>query len=81
MTNLSALSRDELLALVAKMQSAPARSLTCKVSTKGALSVYGLGRFPVTLYAGQWERLFAAADTIATFAKANATLLKSKGED
>ena len=42
--------------------------LRCKVSEKGALSVYGLQKqFPVTLYADQWERLFAAADDIKAF--------------
>ena len=35
--------------------------LTYKVSGKGAVSVYGMGRFPVTLYAEQWERLFIVA--------------------
>lgn len=78
MTDLSTMSRDQLLALVAQMQSAPAKRLSCKVSEKGALSVYGLGRFPVTLYAGQWERLWAAQDDIKAFAKANSALLAVK---
>ena len=51
-----------------------------KVSQKGALSVYGLGRFPVTLYKGQWTRLLAAADEIRTFLKDNDARLKSKGK-
>jgi hypothetical protein len=38
-----------------------------KVSEKGALSVYGLGRFPVTLYKGQWERLIAAIPSLQVF--------------
>ena len=54
------------------------KALTLKVSEKGALSIYGLGRFPVTLYRGQWERLLAAADTIKAFMAANATLLATK---
>ena len=78
MANLTEMSRDQLLALVAQMQAAPAKRLTCKVSEKGALSVYGLGRFPVTLYAGQWERLFAAQDEIKAFASANTALLATK---
>jgi hypothetical protein len=47
--------RAENAALLARKAS-PSR-ISAKVSEKGALSVYGLGRFPVTLYAGQWERL------------------------
>ncbi len=76
MTNLNALSKEQLIALL-QAANAPKR-LTCKVSEKGALSVYGLGRFPVTLYAGQWERLFATQAEIAAFAKANAALLATK---
>lgn len=83
MTDLSKLSPAELLAFAQKLQaqaSQPKR-LTMKVSTKGALSIYGLGRFPVTLYTGQWERLLDAADDVRTFLKANAASLKTKGED
>ncbi len=76
MTNLNEMTKEQLIALVATM-NAPKR-LTCKVSEKGALSVYGLGRFPVTLYAGQWERLFAAATDIKAFAKVNGALLAVK---
>ncbi len=49
-----------------------------KVSEKGALSVYGMGRFPVTLYKEQWLRLLAMADDIKAFIAANAASLKSK---
>jgi hypothetical protein len=72
--------RDALIAeLQAKLaaQSAP-KALTMKVSEKGALSIYGLGRFPVTLYRGQWERLMVAKPTIEAFIKANDTLLAVK---
>jgi len=59
----------------------PARGqMSLKVSEKGALSVYGLGRFPVTLYREQWEKLLAMADQIRQFIHDNAHLLKSKGE-
>jgi len=58
-------------------QSAP-KALTLKVSEKGALSIYGLGRFPVTLYRRQWERLLAHVDTIQAFMAANAALLAEK---
>lgn len=80
MTDLSTLSREQLLALVAQMQAQPARKITCKVSEKGGLSCYGLGRFPVTLYRTQWERLLAP-DTVAqigAFITANASLLTTK---
>ncbi len=49
-----------------------------KVSEKGALSVYGMGRFPVTLYKEQWLRLLAMADDIRSFIEANNDSLKSK---
>ncbi|MGA2589083.1 MAG: hypothetical protein ABSH32_04140 [Bryobacteraceae bacterium] len=52
--------------------------LSVRVSEKGAVSVYGLGRFPVTLYKEQWEKLLAAADQIKTFVKENDHLLKKK---
>lgn len=52
--------------------------LAMKVSEKGALSVYGMGRFPVTLYKEQWLRLLAMADDIKAFIEANNTNLKSK---
>jgi hypothetical protein len=49
-----------------------------KVSEKGALSVYGLGRFPVTLYREQWEKLLTMADQIRQFIHGNTDLLKKK---
>ncbi len=52
--------------------------LRLKVSEKGALSVYGLGRFPVTLYKEQWSRLLDYADEIRSFIKANDQVLKAK---
>ncbi len=52
--------------------------LRLKVSEKGGLSVYGLGRFPVTLYKEQWLRLLDYADTIRSFLKDNDHLLKAK---
>jgi ribosome-interacting GTPase 1 len=54
--------------------------LRFKVSEKGAVSVYGLGRFPVTLYKEQWLRLLAQADGIRAFIRDNATALKTKEE-
>jgi hypothetical protein len=52
--------------------------LRLKVSEKGGLSVYGLGRFPVTLYKEQWSRLLDYADEIKTFLKDNDQQLKAK---
>ena len=53
-------------------------SLNCQVSEKGALSVYGMGRFPVTLYKEQWLKLLSMADEIKAFIEANNESLKSK---
>jgi hypothetical protein len=57
----------------------PARGqMSLKVSEKGALSVYGLGRFPVTLYREQWEKLLNMGDEIRSFIQANDSQLKKK---
>ena len=79
MTDLNSMTKEQLIAHIAALQSNP-RKLTMKVSEKGALSVYGLGRFPVTLYRGQWERLIeeTTTDAIRAFIKANDTLLAVK---
>jgi hypothetical protein len=73
-------SYDELLAQIAALQAQVARksTLTLKVSDKGALSVYGIGRFPVSLYRAQWERLLTAKDDILAFIDANASKLSVK---
>ena len=55
------------------------RGLHLKVSEKGAVSVYGLGRFPVTLYKEQWLRLLDMNDEIRTFIETNNDELKTKG--
>ena len=46
--------------------------------SSGAVSLYGLGQFPVTLYASQWERLLDSADTIRAFIATNAALVARK---
>jgi hypothetical protein len=56
------------------------RGVSLKVSEKGGVSVYGLGRFPVTLYKEQWTRLLAMADDIRSFIKENDSKLKAKSE-
>lgn len=53
-------------------------ALSLRISEKGALSVYGLGRFPVTLYKEQWLRLLNITDEIRTFIQQNEGSLKAK---
>ena len=54
------------------------RGTSLKVSEKGGVSVYGMGRFPVTLYKEQWTRLLDMADEIRAFIAANESQLKAK---
>jgi hypothetical protein len=60
------------------LKKTSARGLSMKVSEKGALSIYGLGRFPVTLYKEQWSKLLDMAEDIRSFLKANDAQLKTK---
>ncbi len=53
-------------------------TLSMKVSEKGALSIYGMGRFPVTLYKEQWLKLLGIADEIKQFITDNDSRLKTK---
>ena len=53
-------------------------AVSFKVSEKGAVSVYGLGRFPVTLYQEQWQKLLALSDQIQAFIEENRAKLKVK---
>lgn len=90
MTAQTQMTADQMLAMIAKLQEQnaalvvaaqqPAKKITLKVSEKGGLSLYGLGRFPVTLYRSQWERLLAP-DTVTqinAFIAANDKLLTVK---
>jgi len=61
-----------------RLKKAGSSKLAMKVSEKGALSVYGMGRFPVTLYKEQWLRLLSMADDIKAFIEANEDKLKAK---
>ena len=63
-----------------RLKSERGRSVSLKVSEKGGVSVYGLGRFPVTLYKEQWTKLLLMADEIRAFIKENESKLKTKGE-
>jgi hypothetical protein len=72
---------DELARLRAENDALKARTQRgtyLKVSEKGGVSVYGLGRFPVTLYQEQWLKLLDMADEIRAFVRENADRLKTK---
>lgn len=85
MALLQDLSQAELLAAleaanakIAAMKASSQRKTTLKVTEKGGLSMYGLGRFPMTLYRGQWERLLNSAEDIRAFIAAHADSLSVK---
>lgn len=61
-----------------KAKVAARSTLSYKVTEKGGLSVYGLGRFPVTLYRGQWERLLKAKDDILAYVEEHKAELSVK---
>jgi hypothetical protein len=62
----------------AALKKGASGAIRMKVSEKGALSVYGMGRFPVTLYKEQWLRLLNISDQIRTFIAENDARLKAK---
>jgi hypothetical protein len=73
--------KAELERAKAEIESLKSRrniATSMKVSEKGALSVYGLGRFPVTLYQEQWTKLLAMSDQIKAFIAENKDKLKVK---
>lgn len=72
------LNVDTASALLQRLQRSAPKTLTAKVSDKGAVSVYGLQRLPVTLYVGQWERLLAFMDELKAFIDANRSKLSVK---
>jgi len=78
-------TKEELLARIAELEKqAGGRakgSLEFRVGEKGGVSVYGLGRFPVTLYYEQWVRLLDTADTLRAFLEENKSRLKLKQKD
>lgn len=71
---------DRLRAENERLKGQRDRRVSLKVSEKGGVSVYGLGRFPVTLYKGQWTKLLAMAEEIRAFISDNDARLKSKGD-
>ena len=69
---------ERLRAENAALKRTSSKGLSLKISEKGALSVYGMGRFPVTLYQEQWTKLLDMADEIRAFIAANSDKLKTK---
>ena len=69
---------ERLRAENAQLKNKEKAGITLKVSEKGALSLYGMGRFPVTLYKEQWLRILASAPEIEAFIRDNDSRLKSK---
>ena len=62
----------------AALKKGPSAGIRMKVSEKGALSIYGMGRFPVTLYKEQWLKLLDVSTDIRAFSAANEAQLKTK---
>lgn len=75
-------TKEELLARIAELEkqsgSKKSGTLEFRVGEKGGVSVYGLGRFPVTLYYEQWVRLLDASGELRAFLEANKSRLKLK---
>ena len=71
---------ERLRAENARLKKTASRGLSIKVSEKGGVSVYGLGRFPVTLYKEQWAKLLDLADDIRAFIRDNEQSLKVKDQ-
>jgi hypothetical protein len=69
---------ERLRAENARLKKTASKGVSLKVSEKGGLSVYGLGRFPVTLYKEQWAKLLDMADDIRAFIRDNESSLKAK---
>ncbi|MSQ24297.1 MAG: hypothetical protein EXR58_07090 [Chloroflexi bacterium] len=61
-----------------KASASARRPVFLKVSDKGGVSLYGLGRFPTTLYVEQWESILSMADEIRAFLRDNTSKLKRK---
>ena len=61
------------------LKTSQSKGISMKVSEKGGLSIYGLGRFPITLYKEQWTKLLDMSDEIRDFLRNNDLALKSKG--
>ena len=77
-------TKEELLARIAELEkqagSKKSGRMDFKVGEKGGVSVYGLGRFPVTLYYEQWIRLLDAGEELRAFLESNKSRLKLKSD-
>jgi hypothetical protein len=69
---------ERLRAENARLKQTVGKGVSLKISEKGGVSVYGLGRFPVTLYKEQWAKLLDMADSIRAFIRDNEASLKAK---
>jgi hypothetical protein len=69
---------ERLKAENAALKARATRGVSIKVSEKGGVSVYGLGRFPVTLYKEQWTKLLDMADELRAFIREHDAELKAK---
>jgi len=77
-------TREELMARISELENQAGRrrgTLEFRVGEKGGVSVYGLGRFPVTLYYEQWIRLLDAAENLRSFLEQNKSRLKLKPKE
>jgi hypothetical protein len=78
-------TKEELLARIAELEKQTASrkrdKLEFRVGEKGGVSVYGLGRFPVTLYYEQWIRLLDSGDALRSFLEENKSKLKLKSNE
>jgi len=78
-------TKEELMARIAEREKQAGTKrgnrIEFKISEKGGVSVYGLGRFPVTLYYEQWVRLLDSADALRSFLQENKSWLKLKGSE
>ena len=72
---------ERLRAENAALKGRAVKGVTLRVSEKGGVSVYGLGRFPVTLYREQWEKLLAMMDDIRAFITEHGAELKTKEKE
>ncbi len=82
------MTREQMLAEIERLRNSNAelakkkeRQVTLKVSEKGAVSLYGLGRFPITLYKEQWNAVLNLAEDIKSFIQENENLLSEKKKD
>jgi len=78
-------TREELMARIAELEKKTGGrakgALEFRVGEKGGVSVYGLGRFPVTLYYEQWVRLLDASGDLRNFLEENKSRLKLKNQE